>query len=118
MELDKFESNVEIKDLFFNFNGIGKEDFKEEKKPKKKKDKKQNKIEEEKNEPYIIKGQIYKKKKIKKIYTDKEQLQEYKNKHKKVKKKKKKLKEEESEIEDEIDEIEDKDMEKVDIHSH
>jgi len=118
MELDKFESNAEIQDLFFNFNGIGKEDFKEEKKPKKKKGKKQNKIEEEKNEPYIIKGQIYKKKKIKKIYTDEEQLQEYKNKHKKVKKKKKKLKEEESEIEDEIDEIEDKDMEKVDIHSH
>ena len=37
MELDKFESNAEIQDLFFNFNGIGKEDFKEEKKPKKKK---------------------------------------------------------------------------------
>ena len=27
MELDKFESNAEIQDLFFNFNGIGKEDF-------------------------------------------------------------------------------------------
>jgi hypothetical protein len=43
MELDKFESNAEIQDLFFNFNGIGKEDFKEEKKSKKKK-KKQKKI--------------------------------------------------------------------------
>ena len=30
MELDKFESNAEIQDLFFNFNGIGKEDFKED----------------------------------------------------------------------------------------
>ena len=39
MELDKFESNAEIQDLFFNFNGIGKEDFKEEKKSKKKKKK-------------------------------------------------------------------------------
>ena len=118
MELDKFESNAEIQDLFFNFNGIGKEDFKEEKKPKKKKGKKQNKIEEEKNEPYIIKGQIYKKKKIKKIYTDEEQLQEYKNKQKNVKKKKNKINEEELEIEDEIEEIEDNDLEKVDIHSH
>ena len=120
MELDKFESNAEIQDLFFNFNGIGKEDFKEEKKSKKKK-KKQKKLEEEKNEPYIIKGQVYKKKKVKKIYTDEEQLQEYKNKHKKVKKKKKKMKEEEEEeleIEDEIKEIEDKDLEKIDIHSH
>ena len=120
MELDKFESNAEIQDLFFNFNGIGKEDFKEEKKSKKKK-KKQKKLEEEKNEPYIIKGQVYKKKKVKKIYTDEEQLQEYKNKHKKVKKKKKKMKEEEEEeleIEEEIKEIEDKDLEKIDIHSH
>ena len=117
MELDKFESNAEIQDLFFNFNGIGKEDFKEEKKSKKKK-KKQKKLEEEKNEPYIIKGQVYKKKKVKKIYTDEEQLQEYKNKQKKVKKKKNKIKEEELEIEDEIEEIEDKDLEKVDIHSH
>ena len=39
MELDKFESNAEIQDLFFNFNGIGKDDFKEEKKRKKRKNK-------------------------------------------------------------------------------
>ena len=83
MELDKFETKGEIQDLFFNFNGIGKDDFKEEKKRKKRKNKNKEEKEEEKNEPYIIKGQVYKKKKIKKIYTDEEQLEEYKKKQNK-----------------------------------
>ena len=51
MELDKFESNAEIQDLFFNFNGIGKDDFKEEKKRKKRKNQNKEEKEEEKNEP-------------------------------------------------------------------
>ena len=119
MELDKFESNAEIQDLFFNFNGIGKDDFKEEKKRKKRKNKNNEEKEEEKNEPYIIKGQVYKKKKIKKIYTDEEQLEEYKKKqNKKNKKREKKEEKEESEIEDEIEEISDNDMEKIDVNYH
>jgi hypothetical protein len=119
MELDKFETNAEIQDLFFNFNGIGKDDFKEEKKRKKRKNKNNEEKEEEKNEPYMIKGQVYKKKKIKKIYTDEEQLEEYKKQqNKKNKKREKKEEKEESEIEDEIEEISDKDMEKIDVNYH
>ena len=51
MELDKFETNAEIQYLFFNFNGIGKDDFKEEKKRKKRKNKNMEEKEEEKNKP-------------------------------------------------------------------